>query len=277
MTISPEMFTPYMIIAWIVYGLTALFVFILGIVLFIVKRKEIKSHLKSALALGAFIIILHTILLIIAACFSPSLFKTLLSSLFLPISFFTVVISISVGGFFCKRLKLPGIPAIGSKGISRPKRFYLIILIAILLMFLYSMLLFWLTHPSETAFAKEVWKIYTERFGLKAKYGFATVLLLLATKAISEEVTFRLFIQNMLGYSFKKLRWGYLLAILLTASIWALPHAGVMRPEWVKFTQVFGFGIILGLLMRRQGVASCMIVHIVLNFSYPFLEVFIKQ
>lgn len=275
MTLSPDMFTPYMIIAWIVYSLTVLFVFILGIVLFIAKRKEIKSHLKSALALGAFIIILYTILLIIAACFSPDLFKTFLSFLFLPISFFTVVISISVGGFFCKRLKLPGIPDIRRKGISRPKKFYLAILIAILLTFLYSAFLFWFTHPSETPFAKEIWKIWTERLGLKAKHGFATILLLLATKAISEEVTFRLFVQNMLGYSFKKLRWGYLLAILLTASIWALPHAGVMNPEWVKFVQVFGFGIILGLLMRRWGVASCMIVHMVLNFSYPFLEVFI--
>ncbi len=275
MTISPEMFTPYMIIAWIVYGLTALIIFILGIVLFIIKRREIKSHLKSALALGVFIMILHTILLVIAACFSPDLFRTFLNFLFLPISFFTIVVFISVGGFFCKRLKLPGIPDIRRKRISRPKKFYLVILIAILLMFLYSALLFWLTHPSETSFAKEIWKIWTERFGLKAKYGFTTILLLLAAKSISEEVTFRLFIQNMLGYSFKRLRWGYFLTIILTASIWALPHAGVMNPEWVKFAQVFVLGIILGLLMRRQGVASCMIAHMVFNFSYPFLEVFI--
>jgi tetratricopeptide (TPR) repeat protein len=65
------------------------------------------------------------------------------------------------------------------------------------------------------------------------------------------------------GGSIKVAPWT--LASLAVGSLWAVVHAGMVEPEWLKFTQILGLSIVLGEVMRREGVVACLMTHGLFN------------
>lgn len=90
-------------------------------------------------------------------------------------------------------------------------------------------------------------------------------LLAVGIIGFSEEIVFRLGIQNGLTYLWRSSRSGPHWAIIVSTSFWCLGHLGVMDPDWVKIAQIFVFGLILGYLNRRFGIIPCMITHSLFN------------
>lgn len=76
---------------------------------------------------------------------------------------------------------------------------------------------------------------------------------------------FRLGIQNYLGAKLNNRRYGYAIAVVLTAVLWSLAHVGSLDPDWVKLAQIFPLGLALGWLYRRQGVESTIMAHALFN------------
>jgi membrane protease YdiL (CAAX protease family) len=265
----------YPIIASVFFHSLILITFILGIVFFLKKRKFTKEYLKLALILTSIILSFNVLILLIVTFKGDSTFIVILGALVLPIAFLTLLIYISTGSFFSRSLGLPTTPLLKrEKKFLKSKKTYLNILFSLFLIIVFSLTLFAFTHPTATA---DFEKTIRESLGLDVQFGFITFLLWLVLAAFIEEATFRLFIQNMLAYFLKKMRLGYLLAIIIVSVIWAFGHIGMVNPEWVKFTQIFGIGIILGFLMRKQGVESCIIVHAVLNLFSPLLKLLIEH
>ena len=90
-------------------------------------------------------------------------------------------------------------------------------------------------------------------------------LVLVLELAFTEEIFFRLGIQNYLAAKLANRRRGYEIAILVTAVLWTLGHAGALDPDWVKLAQVFPIGLALGWLYRRYGTESAIIAHSLFN------------
>ncbi|MDD3627445.1 MAG: CPBP family intramembrane metalloprotease, partial [bacterium] len=100
-------------------------------------------------------------------------------------------------------------------------------------------------------------------FGVIDAYTF--VFLILA--GVREEIVFRLFIQRGLTKLINKKFWGPFISITLVSIVWAFGHYGTLVPGWVKILQIFIFGILLGILSRRHGIGSCILVHVMFNIS----------
>jgi len=93
----------------------------------------------------------------------------------------------------------------------------------------------------------------------------------LASIGFAEEIAFRLGLQNALTYWWRKSRFGHHWAVLCTTSLWSIAHIGVVDPEWAKLAQIFVFGLLLGQMNRRFGVAPCVIAHVLFNIIMAML------
>ena len=89
--------------------------------------------------------------------------------------------------------------------------------------------------------------------------------------AFGEEVIFRLGIQNFLAKNLNLRDSRYWIAIVITTGIWALAHANMLDPEWVKLVQVFPIGLALGFLFRKYGLEICILTHMTFNLVMMFV------
>ncbi len=90
-------------------------------------------------------------------------------------------------------------------------------------------------------------------------------LVIILEFAFVEELIFRLGIQNYLGAKLINQRYGYAIAIALTAALWSIAHVGSLEPDWIKLAQIFPLGLALGWLYRRQGTESTIMAHALFN------------
>jgi hypothetical protein len=106
-----------------------------------------------------------------------------------------------------------------------------------------------------------------QRFDLSSNNLYALVLFaLLLYSAVVEEIFFR-------GYAMQWMldrKWSRTLVVLLTAALWSLTHLHQIDPEWVKWVQIFGLGIVLGVARLRLGLEACVLLHLAFNFSIGF-------
>ena len=124
---------------------------------------------------------------------------------------------------------------------------------------IYTVLLFHATNPELSEAAKRL-------FGsLDIGENMAVALLAVSVAAVGEELMFRLGIQNYIARIFGWWDRRYWLAILLSAALWSLGHAGTLEPDWVKIAQVFPAGLALGWLARKHGIEACILSHVVFN------------
>ena len=142
----------------------------------------------------------------------------------------------------------------------RDQRGWLLAVLAMVLgMIVFSVLLFVL---ADAIISERL----LEKLNLDSEGRRVTFVVVLAL-AFSEEIMFRLGLQNWLAYVWGNTNKSYWWAIIVTTTFWTLGHAGVMQPEWVKFVQIFVFGLLLGLLNRRYGILACIAVHGIFNVA----------
>jgi len=129
----------------------------------------------------------------------------------------------------------------------------------------YTLILFAITGPSVGIALRDL-----VDSGSSATITPLTVVMFLEF-AFTEELIFRLGIQNYLAARLSQRRNGYWIAIVLTSIIWTLGHAGSLDPNWIKFAQIFPVGLALGWLYRGNGVESTIIAHSLFNLIGPFV------
>jgi len=95
----------------------------------------------------------------------------------------------------------------------------------------------------------------------------AVGIIVAGSMGFGEEIVFRLGLQNALTYLWRSSRYGHLLAVIIVSAFWSIGHIGAIDPDWVKFVQVFVFGLMLGQLNQMYGVLPCMISHSLFNVS----------
>jgi hypothetical protein len=128
----------------------------------------------------------------------------------------------------------------------------------------FSVILLWLTKPEIS----DMLQILVRRYQLEGlAFWQRNVIGAIAVLAFafSEEIVFRLGIQNFLAKHFKWEGRDYWWAILMTTIIWSIGHVGMMSPDWVKMVQIFPVGLAFGWLFRRYGVESSIIAHGLFN------------
>ncbi|MDE0451826.1 MAG: CPBP family intramembrane metalloprotease [Gammaproteobacteria bacterium] len=123
----------------------------------------------------------------------------------------------------------------------------------------YTLFLFHATNPVLSDAARNLFG----SFDITAS--MAVAVLAVSVAAIGEELMFRLGIQNYIARIFGWWDQRYWLAILLSAALWSLGHAGTLEPDWVKIAQVFPAGLALGWLARKHGIEACILSHVVFN------------
>ena len=91
--------------------------------------------------------------------------------------------------------------------------------------------------------------------------------------AVVEEVLFRGALQGNLSGS----RVGPAGAILITSLVWALGHgATYVQPPGIKETQIFGLGLIFGIMRERHGLRGSLALHLLNNGLVVLLHPFFK-
>lgn len=101
--------------------------------------------------------------------------------------------------------------------------------------------------------------------------GMLVFVHLAVTSAIQEEVILRHYLMARLAVLFARagVARGDQLAILVTAVLFAMLHAGLVEPEWLKFTQIFVLAVVLGLAQRRYGLGAAILLHLGFNVLSP--------
>ncbi|MCY3819267.1 MAG: CPBP family intramembrane metalloprotease [Gammaproteobacteria bacterium] len=118
---------------------------------------------------------------------------------------------------------------------------------------IYTVLLFHATKPVPSDAARNLFG----SFDIGAS--MAVAVLAVSVAAVGEELMFRLGIQNYIARIFGWWDHRYWLAIILSAALWSLGHAGTLEPDRVKIAQVFPAGLVLGRLARKHGIEACIL------------------
>ena len=255
-----------------VYGILILVFLVIFLINSIRHRKEIKIYLKYGV-LFAFTAIALDIAVVVLI---PNFFEIMPLPTLLGIDvvvFVRTLIFTCLGIYYCTKLGIVEIPLLkrlsGKTDNSEMIAWwnYIITIIGVVAgAILFSVILFKLTSPQLSDTMKQLSKDQGARLGISSEPTVLTTLVLIAF-AFGEEILFRLGIQNYLAQQFRLNGNKYWVAIVLTSAIWALAHANILTPEWVKIIQIFPFGIALGFLFKKYGLESCIFAHGIFNLS----------
>ena len=193
------------------------------------------------------------------------------TSILIPFHFLSISLAAMSGMLFLKKLHLPSLPLLITIGQSKPSRSstkmlsqrLLPILFYSVLVCGFTFILFKLTNPELSDALKNAAEGQTQATR-NIKIGYSSVIFFVLV-ALYEEVLFRLYIQSFFSYIFRRTTLGWVYAILLTSIIFAVGHFGILETWWIKFTQTFVIGIILGVAMRKHGMETSLAVHSILN------------
>ena len=255
-----------------VYGILILIFVVIFLINSIRYRKEIKIYLKYGVLFAVTVIALDiTVVLLIPNFFEVMSLPALLGMDL--IVFVRTLIFTCLGIYYCTKLGIVEIPLL--KRLSGktdnletiPWRNYITTVIGVVAgAILFSVILFKLTSPQLSETMKQLSEGQGTRLGISSKPTVLTALVLIAF-AFGEEILFRLGIQNYLAHQFRLNGNKYWIAVVLTSGLWALAHANILTPEWVKIVQIFPFGIVLGFVFKKYGLESCIFAHGIFNLS----------
>ncbi len=121
---------------------------------------------------------------------------------------------------------------------------------------------------------QEVLDALAPKEGVNRAAQVMATLALVCLAPLVEEVIFRGFTQGWVTVLWPE-RWGgrpgaRVVGIVVSALLWALCHGGQIDPVWVKWVQIFGLGLALGVVRLRQGLEACVLLHLVFNLIGGF-------
>jgi membrane protease YdiL (CAAX protease family) len=98
------------------------------------------------------------------------------------------------------------------------------------------------------------------------------MFLLVTGVAVYEELIFRMGFFVFLSRACRRFDRRGILAMLVSSMLWALAHTGLVDPAWVKYAQIFGFGLIQCVLFRIcGGVEAPILSHVLFNAGIVIL------
>ncbi len=261
----------------LIYGILMFILLIVLLIHSIRYRREIRGYIKYGIVLGIILIVLDGAIV----PFVPSFFEAMPILQFLildVIAFVKIVVFTCMGIYCCSTLGIVDIPLMkrlagetdNLGGSTRPNSILAVIgVIAGGIAF--SVILFKLTSPQLSESLKELTKLQGAKLGISDEPSVLLALVVI-TFAFSEEILFRLGIQNYLAKQFKLTDSKYWIAVVLTSGLWSIAHANILNPEWVKIVQIFPLGIALGFLFKKSGLESCILAHGIFNIGMMCLS-----
>ncbi len=129
-------------------------------------------------------------------------------------------------------------------------------------------------HGFGAGVGQEVLEALAPKEGTNPTAQIMAALALVFLAPLVEEVIFRGFTQGGVTVLWPE-RWGGRywargMGIVIPALLWALCHGGQIDPVWVKWVQIFGLGLALGVVRLRQGLEACVALHLVFNLIGGF-------
>jgi membrane protease YdiL (CAAX protease family) len=97
------------------------------------------------------------------------------------------------------------------------------------------------------------------------------ILFSLIFGAISEEITYRLFLSLLIGYYLGLKNHSFWIGAIISSAIWALSHTGQADPNWVKLSFIFFVGLLFNWLLKRWGFVTPVVAHVTWNTLGFFL------
>lgn len=190
------------------------------------------------------------------------------TSVLIPLHFFSIAAAAMSGMFFLRKLHLPSLPVLIAIGQAKPSRSAVPLIAQRIIPILFfsgivcgfTFLLFKFTNPELSNALKNAAEGQTQAM----KIGYSSIIFFILV-ALYEEVLFRLYLQSFLSYLFRRTTLGWIYALLLTSVIFAVGHFGILETWWIKFTQTFFIGIVLGIAMRKYGMETSLAIHSILN------------
>ncbi|HOB20718.1 MAG TPA: CPBP family intramembrane metalloprotease [Candidatus Atribacteria bacterium] len=174
-------------------------------------------------------------------------------------NFFIYIFYIQCGQHFSRQRELPG--SLYLKGESLRSRIdWKLILIPMPFLLAWTGLVFGLfpTEPTELAYAVT-----------PANNDFSAVLYNIMTASvmapIQEEILYRHFAMGILYRWFGRGRVAVVFNIIITGTVFAAAHVGVVTNDWVKVLQILPLGILLGLIYHKRGLENSILAHSAFN------------
>ena len=256
----------------LIYGILMFILLIVLLIHSIQIRREIRGYIKYGIVLGIILIVLDGAIV----PFVPNFFEAMPILQFLMldvIAFVKIVVFTCMGIYCCSTLGITDIPLMkrlagetnSFGGFTRPNN-VLAVIGVIVGGIVFSVILFKLTSPQLSESLMELTKLQGAKLGISDEPSVLLALIVI-TFAFSEEILFRLGIQNYLAKQFKLTENRYWIAIVLTSGLWSIAHANILNPEWVKIVQIFPLGIALGFLFKKSGLESCILAHGIFNLG----------
>lgn len=247
--------------------LIVLLIYLIIIIEMLGKREKIREYGRYGIAVAVPILFLDvTYLWKLLGIFLHEALVIYLIAILSPMMFLKNFSVTTMGVFYSSELGLRGFSLFRTK----LRKFLTYTLGALLI----SLAIAWLTveilQPKPSGLLEDMMEEYqVEEMGSLPK---SLIIPLIMAASISEEVSYRLGIQNFLA---SKLRLvserEYQVAILLSSSLWAMSHAYNLDPWYSGLVYTFPMGIILGNLFRRFGIESCLIVHSLYNLIVVYV------
>lgn len=246
------------------YNFGALALLFIALILYVINYRFTKQYISKLSELFGYFAILATVNLIIYVVFVKGNF-TLIKLLDVIVGVVRLFMMASVGIFYLSKMNLISMSVSITNSFNKEKLkesiksgfgiSLLLILITLILLFLSSSRV-----------------ITIDKINSFNLFYFALNSLL---QSFAEETVVRLFLQSILTYLFRKISYGYLLAIVLATIVWTIDHNDLSVFGTIRVIQLLSFGIILGLLMRHKGWESCVVAHGIFNtVAYALLGSF---
>ena len=264
----------------IVYSVLILIFLVIFLVNSIRHRKEIKIYLKYGILFAFTAIALDLAVVVLI----PNFFEIMSLPALLAIDavvFLRTLIFTCLGIYYCTKLGIVEIPLLkrifgqtDNSGTIAWRNYITAIIGVVAGAILFSVILFKLTSPQISDTIKQLSKDQGARLGVSSEPTVLTAIVVIAF-AFGEEILFRLGIQNYLAQQFRLDGNKYWVAVVLTSGLWALAHANILSPEWIKIVQIFPFGIVLGFLFKKYGLESCIFAHGIFNLIMMVLGAYL--
>jgi hypothetical protein len=253
------------------YGLLVLALLVAQLVEFCLRPKAMRRYLGYGLAAAVVVLALDVLILV----FEPRILHLAHPCYLVAvdlIAFLKLILFTSVGLYCCAamaRRDLPLLKPLMDRG-GPPLWLAAPATLAVTAWGVgLTWVLFTLTQPHLSGFLRNLSENQRLRAGI-AEGPTPMVVCVLLAFAVGEELLFRLSIQNYLAHRLRLSNGRYWIAVLLATALWTLGHANVLEPGWVKFVQIFAFGIPLGYLFRWFGLESCLVAHAAFNLILNF-------
>lgn len=129
----------------------------------------------------------------------------------------------------------------------------------------YTIILFKISKPNPSSFFNDIFDL-EEGFNSLDYYKPNLLIFFIALKAgIVEEITYRFAYQNFFAYKFNLVGKKYIIAIFISTLLWTVGHTDSLDLIWVKYAQVFPFGIALGFIYKKWGLEASILSHGLFN------------